>query len=234
MRAILSNNKALEKAKRMFRAANIYLASALVIVATVLPAIYEGNRNFRWGHDAKLDEYIQRMKAFPNQIGQWTQSDRLMMDADSRNMLKPFATINRVYSNGERLASVFVLLGPTGPAAVHTPDICFSARDYKALGSRIAVNGENGRSHFWQIDFKSTGIEGNALRNWYAWTSDGRWHASRDPRYEFADQRFLFKVQVAIAYPSVEDLRADTDSAKFLLELEKALNEFVFTRTSAN
>jgi hypothetical protein len=218
---------------------HILLIAITAAAVTIAPGIYSGTRNFRWGTDVDLNRTIARMEQFPEQIGSWTQIDELPLDESARNQLQPRGVVNRIYSDGKHYASVFILLGPAGPTAVHTPDICFNVQAYTALGprSKIALAGEQNRgrkSELWQVDFESKGIEANSLRSWYGWTVDGTWHASENPRYEFSVDRHLFKVQVAVTYPTNEAMLADTTGIEFVKALENTIHSTLFTRSSNN
>ena len=51
----------------------ITLAAALVavITMTLIPAIFDGQRRFRWGQDAEVMELAARLNNFPKRIGAW-------------------------------------------------------------------------------------------------------------------------------------------------------------------
>ena len=148
-------------------------------------------------------------------------------------MLQPVEFLGRIYSDGQHTASMFVLLGPTGPTAVHTPDICFDSQSYRALGDRRTISlarpsGGGPSSKFWQRDFESRDLDGSSVRTWYAWSDGGPWVASDDPRYEFAGNRLLFKIQVALSFPDGATMESDTVGPDFLLQLDAVLREHVF------
>ena len=67
------------------------------------------------------------------------------MDEDTVEMLECTGNIVRTYENqrtGE-VVSVFVIVGPAGPIAVHTPEICYSSQNYKSRDTRqqVAIRG---------------------------------------------------------------------------------------------
>ena len=219
---------------------SLLLVSLLALAATIAPAIYSGSRNFRWGSDTETIRMSEQLVTLPAQIGDWVQVDEYGLDRTSRDMLKPFASLTRAYRNGDQFATVFLLLGPMGPTAEHTPDICFNSRDYDAQGKRkvIVLNPANanasgsssggGKSQLWQLDFKNKGLAGGVLRSWYAWTIDGTWRASADPKVQFIDSRHLFKLQVAIPYASSEAMTADKSGLELIRGIHQYLRQSVF------
>ncbi len=211
---------------------SLVIVSLLALSATIAPAVYSGLRNFRWGPDTELERLSEQLLTLPEQIGDWRQVDQFVLDSTSRDMLQPFASLSRRYTNGQQLATVFLLLGPTGPTAVHTPDICFNSRDFDPMGKRktVRVNGESAidKSQLWQLDFQNKGLAGNVLRSWYGWTIDGNWQASKDPRVEFADSRHLFKFQVVVPYATSEAMNADKSAPELVQGIQQHLRNSVF------
>ena len=63
------------------------------------------------------------------------------LDAESRSQLECVGEMVRVYTNAKTGDSVTLqlILGPAGPTAVHTPEICMAQRDFTPLGDRRAV-----------------------------------------------------------------------------------------------
>ena len=63
------------------------------------------------------------------------------MDEVAQEMLQSAGTVSRVYMNrrtGQRV-DMFVIVGPSGPTAEHTPEVCVGGRYFTPLGSRRAV-----------------------------------------------------------------------------------------------
>lgn len=210
----------------------LILALLFVVAVTCVPAIYDGQRRFRWGNDEEVRELANRLNAFPKVIGEWEMLSEVELDEASANQLQPLAIVNRVYFNRstQRQANVFVLLGPTGPTAVHTPDICFNSRNYRKLGKRrvtkVSPESRLGSKCF-QTQFQSRDVNTTYLDTWYAWTVDGTWQAPEQPRYHFANNRYLFKIQIVTRYATRDELdnEAMTD---FVKTIDETLRRQVF------
>src|SRR5262249_36917537 len=94
-----------------------------------------------------------------------------------------------------------VIVGPPGPVAVHTPEICYSSRDFAIKGERrlMTVKDANQQTHsLWELNLKSRAPGGNALRVAYAWSPGGNWEASAHPRFAFGGLPYLYKLQVSV------------------------------------
>lgn len=177
-------------------------AGFLAIGMTWAPAYFDGQRRFRWGRDLEVAALAGRLEEFPKRLGDWESTADLGMDPSSAAMLRPFAAVNRIYFNAaqQRSAHVFILFGPTGPTAVHTPEVCIDARGFQKIGPRQPVSiGQQGSESFVSR-FKSAEVNHLRLLSIYAWTVDGKWLARSEPRYYFARSRYLYKVQIASLY----------------------------------
>ncbi|MCH2181110.1 MAG: EpsI family protein [Mariniblastus sp.] len=215
----------------------------VLAVLTVIPTIVDGQRRFRWGQDTETLDFVKKLNGIPKKFGDWECTSESELSPTSLQLLTPFNSITRTYFNQREKINVnlFVLLGPTGPTAVHTPDICFDSREYKKIGNRKAISvdmdsnsGEKSDSKFFRTEFKSRNIEEQGLKSIYGWrTSDGPWLAAEQPRWSFADNRYLFKLQATARFPSVETMKDSRVLENFVAEVERNLEQTVF-RSSPN
>ena len=211
----------------------LILTTLVVLGMTLIPGVLDGQRRFRWGTDSELIDLASRLDDFPKQIGEWRCAADELISKSSSSQLQPITYINRVYVSdaSQMQASVFILLGPTGPTAVHTPDICFSSRDFSILQKRQVVSvdpANSSPSKCFETRFQSRDASGSYLSSCYAWTIDGNWQAPENPRYFFSGSRFLCKIQVVVRYPDLESMEDDKILDQFLAEIEKTLRNKVF------
>ncbi len=210
----------------------VYLSSVIIAFAlTIGPAYYHGLHSFRFGQDKQLLDMAQRLQALPTEMGVWKMVKESQLSATEKAQLQPVGYIAREYSTGSLNATMFVLLGPTGPTAVHTPDICFNSQQYRSLGQRQKTpvgDALVGQSECWSLSFESRTVDRHLTKTWYAWTVDGRWHASENPRFAFAESRFLVKLQIAIFYPDQETMDADDSGPEFVKSLAQYLTTHLF------
>jgi len=159
----------------------------------------------RWGMPREQLAAGSRLESMPAQFGTWRLQSSEQISDDVRNTLQCTGQLLRSYFNektGETVR-VTVLLGPSGPISVHTPEICYSSQNHEIVEQRrrVPVHDSRGANHeFWAVGFQSKDLEARRLSVYYGWTTDGRWSAPKQPRFSFATSPHLYKIQLA-AYP---------------------------------
>jgi hypothetical protein len=120
--------------------------------------------------------------------------------------------VHRSYVNREtgETVNVALIVGPSGPTAVHTPEICFSSRAYEITDPRetkfFGASGDSDSSSLWKTRFRSQNAEAGELQVYYGWSTGGAWTASQSPRFEFGGSPLLYKIQVSAQMgPTKED-----------------------------
>ena len=180
-----------------------------------MSGVIHGRLSHRWGPTRSSLEAAKKLKSFPEQFGDWKLESSDEMGKDVVEMLQCTGYFSRVYVNrksGETV-NVAVILGPPGQISVHTPEICYSSREFSIMGERKRVaigNTPSARETFWHVDFqRKNSLQEDQLAVYYAWSTGGLWLASEDPRFQFRRRSLL--VQDSTGYPySVED--GSTDS----------------------
>lgn len=173
----------------------------IVITLTVFSGAIQGRLAHRWGPPEELARAGERLARFPLQCGDWRAEKDLTLSDEEINQLAPAGYLFRHYTNertGEQV-TVTVLVGPTGPIAVHTPEICFSSRAYGEDTKRTAIPVGTSQSgdQLWSLRFKSRKLDEDRLQVYYGWSTGSGWTAAADPRYAFARFPYLYKIQLA-------------------------------------
>jgi hypothetical protein len=206
------------------------------VALTLTGGLVEGRLTNRWGPPAHLTAAAERLAQVPEQIGDWHLESSKPFDKSVEQMLECAGHFLRVYTNdktGESV-SVAMLVGPPGPTAVHTPEICYSSRNHHPLEEKHVVQIRPAQvpdESFWGMTFQSTGIEPHRLRVLYAWSgADGHWRAAKNPRMEHAGDKLLFKIQLAANLPreSANDSASDP-CQRFLADFLPALDAGLFS-----
>lgn len=207
--------------------ANIGLRVAIAIIfgMTLLSGIVHGYLDGRWADQADLNAIGARLADLPERCGDWALTQKLDLSANAARQLQCHGFESRRYTNEKTgvQIQVFVLFGPRGPIAVHTPEICFGS-----LGSIVqerqleSISTATGRDDFWSVQFSTDSNQQPSMEVWYAWTHGTRWEASENPRYLLTKN--LYKIQVAgpvsneFQQPCREFLEAFLPDLKTILE----------------
>jgi hypothetical protein len=221
----------------MMKTLTFNLGLAAVVALTVASGVLQGRIRNRWGPSETMLAAAQELQRVPKSFGgaqsdHWRLKSTQPLADDAVEMLECTGYINSSYENqrtGE-VVNVFVVVGPTGPIAAHTPEICMSAQNYASRDKhqRVVIHstGEDD-DEFWALSFKTKSAREDLLRVYYGWTTSDHWSAPDDPRFGFVGSPYLYKVQVESQMPAGSNLTT-TDTCReflkdFLPELRKHL-----------
>ena len=200
----------------------ILLGVGLAFALTILSGVLQGRMRNRWGPSPDTVLAAGKLAEVPKQFGDWRLKSSDKLGESVERELECVGYFVRNYQNQATgdLVSVTVLLGPPGPISVHTPEVCFGARNYKALGKReeVAIRGADGRNdQLWAPSYKDNrSFRGDMLRVYWGWSTGKRWSADDEPRFKYAGQPYLYKIQLSSPLPAGADLQADDPCKKFL------------------
>jgi hypothetical protein len=178
-------------------------ASTVLVTGTVAGGWWHGKSASRWGHDALLQIAAKELsQALPARTGNWRVISETPLEKEALQTLQCPAHLNRTYLNEQTgdTVSVFVIVGPPGPIAAHTPDICYSSSDYALSAEKtvLAVHDQANRDHsFWQMTLRPNDATRAPLRVFYAWGTGHSWTATKEPRFSHAGAPYLYKIQLA-------------------------------------
>lgn len=179
----------------------------VLLSITLLTGALHGRLTQRWGPVPDLAAAAEHLNSFPREFGDWQLLNMTPMEESTVQMLECAGYVNRQYVNrktGETV-SLAIMLGPSGPIAVHTPEVCYSSRAYSIQEPRksISLTDSKGQVHsFWSLAFRANTLSADQLRVCYAWCENGLWEASKSPRFQFAGRPLLFKLQIAGLMPT--------------------------------
>lgn len=183
--------------RRIFK--SFWLAGLLAAGMTIVSGLAFGWLDARWANPPDMAAIGSKLDDLPDHCGDWTLAENQELPAGSRQLLRCYGDTLRVYVNpnsGHRV-TVAVLLGPRGPIAVHTPEICYSGQGVEQQGPRQRIELiSGGVAHaLWHTDFLSK-VDGQPeLEVFYAWSDGGPWQAAEQPRFWLTDR--LYKIQLA-------------------------------------
>lgn len=174
-------------------------ALAAIASLTVSSGLLHGYLDGRWGVQPDVRASAAKLPLLPEQCGPWVQVSDGELDPSAQELLRCDGYLLREYwrpETGDRV-KVAVLLGPRGPIAVHTPEVCYSSQGTEPVGERVSetIESEGGKDQLWHVQFSSHGSPSPTLDVWYAWSDGGPWQASEHPRFWLAHH--LYKIQLA-------------------------------------
>jgi hypothetical protein len=199
-------------------------ALAVLVGLTLFSGIVQGRLSNRWGPTPDLKEAAKKFDRLPRQFGNWRlvqESDLSDRVADMLQCPPPKGYLSGLWVNdvtGEKVTA-FIVLGPPGPISVHTPDICYSSKDYEIVEERapVQIQTPEGKSHeFWALTLKRKDVHEEHLRAYYAWGNKDAWHAPNSPRFAFGGDGLLYKIQLAADVPGVTPLEDGDTCQRFL------------------
>ncbi len=184
------------------------LAAAAFGLTLASGAVY-GRWTQRWGPPVDLQAAADQMATLPRQVGDWRMIEELPVLEAVVETLQCAGYVHRSYvhqGTGWQV-NVALIVGPPGPTSVHTPEICFSSRNYDLQEPRKKwwFKPPGGLSHsLWMSTFRSANAGSDALRVYYGWSRGEEWLASESPRYEFGGARLLYKIQASTSIDPAE------------------------------
>ena len=146
----------------MSKSSSLIFWCLLLVASTVAVGVVHGRLTQRWGVRPDMIGAARQLEKVPEVAGDWKMVSNAKLDPKAAEMLQCTGQLNRAYQNdktGDRI-SVFVILGPMGPTAAHTPDICYSSRDYDITRERQVwkIDLPDNSSHdFWDLRLAEIG-----------------------------------------------------------------------------
>lgn len=194
------------------KSTSLYGMSGCLVALTLLVGIVHGRLTGRWGPRPDVASAAERLKQVPQTFGDWEMQREPPLDPAVARILQCSGSLYRVYQNVKTgdVVSFFVILGPHGPTAVHTPEICYSAKDYKITQARTRWtldNSQEPRDEFWDLRLQANDVSASGLRSLYGWTNTQHWQATENPRFKFGGSPYLYKLQVTGPLPTEDQER---------------------------
>ncbi|HEX5103460.1 MAG TPA: exosortase-associated EpsI family protein [Pirellulaceae bacterium] len=180
------------------------VCSCILLVSTVAAGWVQRSMSHAWGNPRDRDAAAARLStSLPEQIGDWRFDHAVPFPEDVLDVLGKPTHISHVYENMRTgdFVTVAVIVGHPGPVAVHTPEICYSSRDYKfpSARTRQEIKAADGRAHaLWTLGLDPKEAGDLPLKVMYAWSTGTTWEAAERPRYSYGGLSHLYKLQLAV------------------------------------
>ena len=215
----------------------------LVVALTIVSGVIHGRMSNRWSLPQGLLDAAERLEKFPKEFpgesptdpgggpseanAKWVEQSSDPINENTLDALECKGYINRRYQNSltGQIVQVAILLGPVGPIAVHTPEVCFSSRNHKQREGRQreTIDYSESASHkFWAVTFEANAptLEADEqladIRVYYAWSTGEQWLAPDEPRISFFGNPYLYKIQLEAFVSQQPGQRTNDPCQEFL------------------
>ncbi len=224
--------------KRQMKTVITILLGIAAIVATLSSGVLHGRIRHKFGLGEDLTQQVRWVESLPSEIGTlpdgrpaWVRvGDPQELTEEVVGMLECAGYYQAMYQssvNPEYRVSLLILVGPSGPLLVHSPEVCYpaSGNQYLSGPDQVEVRTSDGRKAELQtMMFKNGGLVGGKSRVGYAFSVDGeQWSSPKNARQLFAGQPFLYKMQLHATLPADFQVSDDNDP------LEKFIEAFTLT-----
>lgn len=219
-----------------------YIGVALLVVITCTAGWLQGTMTNRFGVPEDMHEGAAKLanlrkileKQSFGERGQWKMIKQSEMTNLIVETLECEGYINASFVNTE-IPSLqingFIIIGPPGPVAVHTPEICYSSQNYditdKRERVRIFPKGPQ-EDEFWGLTLRSKQVDADILRVYYSWANLGPWTAPDIPRITYGGGSKLYKMQLAVKLPPDAKLEQGDACQDFLRAFLPVVNAQLF------
>ena len=216
------------------------LAGIAALVVTLVSGTIHGRFTNRWGTPPDLEAAGRRVESLPETFGDWRLTSEEDLDENAVRLLQCSGYIHRIYHNIKKPSlpqiQVAVLVGPAGPISVHTPEICYSSRDYTIAQKRrhlnISLAGESGEHVLWGMSMSPNNLAKRTLRVCYGWSTGGAWQAPEHPRFQYGGQPLLYKIQIASEVAPGSSSDESESCTSFLRAFLPVLDQRLFASAS--
>jgi hypothetical protein len=204
---------------------------SIAFISLVLAAgVYQGMASERWHSSSDVGNAVRRLENVPNTVGDW-KGESIPLETADLTHLGIKGQISSRYRNAVTGDSVTMLIvcGRPGPISVHTPDVCYRAAGYTAVGETYAkeIPIEEGKKRsVWAQVFRrpATQADSQIEVNW-AWLAENEWVAANNSRLSFAGSAAIYKLYVVRELSALESNRKRDASALFMHEFLPALEK---------
>src|SRR5262245_26460971 len=121
------------------RTITLVICIVLLLTGTIGVGLIHGQMTNSWKESPTSRIAGERLKAaVPRDFGAWRFEHQDEFSPEVLRILGQPACFSRVYQHvqtGDTI-TVAVIAGQPGPVSVHTPEICYSSRDYALAGQR--------------------------------------------------------------------------------------------------
>ncbi|MBX9789743.1 MAG: EpsI family protein [Pirellulales bacterium] len=215
----------------------LLLGVTLIALTTVATGVVTGTLGNRWQrpHDLGAAAKSLDLIAKTSEVGPWKLKDSSRLSPEIVKLLHTSGDVSCKYQNDQTgdIVELVVLVGETGPLSTHSPEVCYSSRDYQVVSEPTSqqVEARGVPANFLSMTLSSDGFDGSLLRVWYAWHNGQQWFAPRNARISLRAEPFLYKIQISTYLTGLEDERRPSTQKAATNTADEAVRQREVCRT---
>lgn len=213
-----------------FLKSTIALSAALLL--TIFGATIQGRYAYRWAIPTALPSAVHQLSTIPHNFQDCKCVYTLKFKEETIRLLQCSGYINYIFENTKtgQLVNLAIIVGPSGPTSVHTPEICFSTKNYDIQSPRTQFHIRN-KDEFWNVNFRSLDPGMGLLTVVYAWFGSNSWVATENPRITLNKYPFLYKLQIASQLTASKDHHRENHCKEFLTDFLPIFDKTIINPT---
>jgi hypothetical protein len=201
-----------------------------VLAVCVVSRRWDDQLSFRHGLTQEMKSAGEALNRVPEAFGAWQAQSNQPIPEQAASVLQCAGSFVRRYvnpANGEIVDAVLIV-GPPGPTSVHTPEICYSSRDFQIVGNQTRLKAgadQSSNGELWQTLFQPVDPRMTRLRVVHGWNDGHGWQAPDHPRFTFSAAPLLYKLQVSTF---ADDAQSQAGLERFLSDFLPVLDKTLF------
>jgi hypothetical protein len=154
----------------------------------------------------------------PDILGCWELQEHGQLQASELRLLQVKDHWRRIYHCRETQQVVVVTLitGPSGPLVSHQPEICYARSEFCSHSEATLWATASRRDEFRFQTLEPRLVEQPAITIAYAWHDGDHWRAPHFPRFSFAGNAGLQRLQITMRHPAGTTRQAGAAIQQFI------------------
>ena len=201
------------------------LICSLAIGSTIYSGVLHGRIRHKFGLGQDLTDKVRLVENLPSKFGvledgrpAWVMLGKPQkLDDEVVDLLECSGYFQASYRSTLRpewCVQLLVLVGPSGPLLVHTPEVCYPAVGNKYISGPDPLEirlSEEKQAALKIMMFKRGNLRSRTIRVGYAFSDGDGWVAPENERNALAGSLFLYKVQLHAVLPYDSSITEDGD-----------------------
>lgn len=201
------------------------LIGVIAIGATLYSGLLHGRIRHEFGLGQDLTEQVRLVESLPSEFGQtedgrsaWVMvGEKEELTEEVVDLLECVGHHQATYRSTlhpEWVVQLLVMVGPSGPLLVHSPEVCYPAAGNKYVSGpdKLQIElSEEKKAVLKTMMFKRGNLRSQSVRVGYSFSDGSSWVAPENERRALAGALFLYKIQLHAVLPNDTSITEDGD-----------------------